>query len=136
MEKETETIKGLMSSTATDELVENETEAKEEIVYDDFMKLDMRVAEIVHAEKMENADKLLKLQVDLGSSKRQIISGIAKHYEPSDLVGKKIVCVTNLKPVKLRGELSEGMILSGEGPDGTLSLTTTDTTLPNGSVVE
>src|SRR5690625_7602259 len=84
---------------------------------------------------MKNADKLLKLQVDLGETKRQIISGIAQYYEPSELIGKKVICVTNLKPVKLRGELSEGMILSGEGPDGSLSLATTDAVLPNGSVV-
>lgn len=136
MAKEIEVIKNLMTSTAQEELETEETEGKQEIVYDDFMKLDLRVAEIVHAEKMKNADKLLKLQVDLGHSKRQIISGIAKYYEPSELVGKKVICVTNLKPVKLRGELSEGMILSGEGPDGSLSLATTDVSLPNGSVVE
>src|SRR5690625_4547408 len=100
------------------------------------MKLNLSVEEIKHAEKMENADKLLKLQVDLGFNKRQIISGIAKYYEPSELVGKKVICVTNLKPVKLRGELSEGMILSGEGKDGQLSLATTDESLPNGSIVE
>ena len=136
LEKEIEVIKNLMTSTAQEELATKETESKQEIVYDDFMKLDLRVAEIVHAEKMRNADKLLKLQVDLGHTKRQIISGIAKYYEPSELVGKKVICVTNLKPVKLRGELSEGMILSGEGPDGSLSLATTDASLPNGSVVE
>src|SRR5699024_10122453 len=133
MDKEVKTIKGLMTSTIPDE-VKEEADRKSEVVYDDFMKLDLRVAEIVHAEKMKNADKLLKLQVDLGINKRQIISGIAKYYEPSELIGKKVICVTNLKPVKLRGELSEGMILSGEGPDGSLSLATTDATLPNGSI--
>src|SRR5699024_8452849 len=118
MEDEVAKIKGLMTSTSpvADEEVEKE-KGKAEIVYDDFMKLDMRVAEIVKAEKMKNADKLLKLQVDLGTNKRQIISGIAKYYDPETLVGKKVICVTNLKPVKLRGEMSEGMILSGEGPD-------------------
>ena len=136
MEKEVEKIQGLMTSTVPAEEEVEETDGKPEIVFDEFMKLDLRVAEIVHAEKMKNADKLLKLQVDLGASKRQIISGIAEFYEPSDLVGKKVICVTNLKPVKLRGELSEGMVLSGEGPDGTLSLATTDASLPNGSVVE
>src|SRR5699024_11967334 len=62
-----------------------------EILYDDFMKLDLRVAEVIYAEKMKNADKLLKLQVDLGTSKRQIISGIAEYYEPSALIGKKVI---------------------------------------------
>src|SRR5699024_1619056 len=105
-------------------------------VFDDFMKLDLRVGEIVKADKMKNADKLLQLQVDLGDHKRQIISGIAEYYTPSDLVGKKVICVTNLKPAKLRGKMSEGMILSGESSDGTLSLAMTDQDLPNGSVVE
>lgn len=136
MEKEVEKIQGLMTSTVPAEEEVEETDSKPEIVFDEFMKLDLRVAEIVHAEKMKNADKLLKLQVDLGASKRQIISGIAEFYEPSDLIGKKVICVTNLKPVKLRGELSEGMVLSGEGSDGRLSLATTDASLPNGSVVE
>ena len=136
MEEEVEVIKGLMTSSVPEQPTEEVKADKPEIVYDDFMKLDLRVAEVVHAEKMKNADKLLKLQVDLGHSKRQIISGIAKYYDPSELVGKKVICVTNLKPVKLRGELSEGMILSGEGPDGTLSLATTIASLPNGSVVE
>ena len=133
MEKEIETIKKMMKGPAAEQ---KESDFKDEIVYDDFMKLDLRVAEIVKASKMENADKLLKLQVDLGSEKRQIISGIAEHYKPEELVGKKVICVANLKPVKLRGEMSEGMILTGEGPDGKLSLTTVEDSLPNGAIVE
>ena len=78
----------------------------------------------------------MQLQVDLGDHKRQIISGIAKYYTPSDLIGRKVICVTNLKPVKLRGQMSEGMILSGEDEDGNLSLATTDQSLPNGSIVK
>src|SRR5699024_8414304 len=137
MEEEVAKIKGMMTSTLPkQEEVKKDADAKAEIVYDDFMKLDMRVAEVTKAEKMKNADKLLKLQVDLGTEKRQIISGIAKHYEAEALVGKKVICVINLKPVKLRGEMSEGMILSGEGPDGKLSLAMTDQSLPNGSKVE
>lgn len=100
------------------------------------MKLDLRVGEVLKAEKVKKADKLLKLQLDLGSEKRQIVSGIAKYYEPEQLVGKKVICVTNLKPVKLRGEMSEGMILSGEDEKGNLSLATVDSSLPNGSVVK
>ena len=133
MEKEIETIKGMMTGPAK----QAESDFKDEVVYDDFMKLDLRVAEIVKAKKMKNADKLLQLQVDLGSEKRQIISGIAEHYEPEELIGQKVIVVANLKPVKLRGEMSEGMILSGEGPDGKLSLATVaDKNLPNGSIVE
>ncbi|MFD2131063.1 methionine--tRNA ligase [Pseudogracilibacillus auburnensis] len=133
MEEEVQAIKSMMKSTVVEE---KKVEGKAEIVYDDFMKLDFRVAEILKAEKMKNADKLLKLQVDIGSEKRQIISGIAQHYDANELVGKKVICVINLKPVKLRGEMSEGMILSGEGPDGKLSLATVEESLPNGSVVE
>src|SRR5690625_2064326 len=133
LEDEIQKIKIMMQPSVSEEETISE---KSEILYDDFMKLDLRVAEIVRAEKMKNADKLLKLQVDLGNKKKQIISGIAKFYTPESLVGKKVICVTNLKPTKLRGEMSEGMILSGEGPDGTLSLATVDSALPNGSIVE
>src|SRR5690625_3623517 len=132
MGEEIETIKSMM----TPGVQEDKLETKDEIVYDDFAKLDLRVGEIVQASKMKNADKLLKLQVDLGKEKRQIVSGIAEFYEPKQLIGQKVVCVVNLKPVKLRGEMSEGMILSGEGPDGTLALATVAKDLPNGSIVE
>ncbi|MEI3604555.1 methionine--tRNA ligase [Pseudogracilibacillus sp. SE30717A] len=135
MEEEIETIKKMMKSTIP-AVEEKQAEQKEEVLYDDFMKLDLRVAEIVKADKMKNADKLLKLQVDIGSEKRQIISGIAEFYAPEQLVGKKVICITNLKPVKLRGEMSEGMILSGEDEKGNLSLATVEQTLPNGSVVK
>ena len=134
MEDEIAAIKALMTPAVqqTDESLET----KAEIAFDDFTKLDLRVGEIVRAEKMKNADKLLKLQVDLGKETRQIISGIAKYYEPQQLIGHKVISVVNLKPVKLRCEMSEGMILSGEGPDGTLSLATVADSLPNGSIVE
>ena len=133
MEEEVTAIKNMMKSTAVEA---KKVEQKKEVLYDDFMKLDLRVAEVLKAEKMKNADKLLKLQVDIGSEKRQIISGIAEYYQPEDLVGKKVICITNLKPVKLRGEMSEGMILSGEDEKGNLSLATVEKSLPNGSVVK
>lgn len=107
----------------------------EEITIDDFMKLDLRVAEVISAEPVKKADKLLKLQLDLGYEKRQVVSGIAKFYKPEELVGRKVICVTNLKPVKLRGELSEGMILAGS-EDGALSLATIAESLPNGARVK
>ena len=100
------------------------------------MKSDMRVAEVNKAEKVAKTDKLLKIPIDLGAEKRQVISGIAEYYEPEDLVGRKVICVTNLKPVKLRGEMSEGMILSGEDEHGKLVLATVEQSLPNGSVVK
>ena len=131
MEEEVASIKAKMSKP--EEKVEEESN---EITFDEFTKVDLRVGEVLHAEKMKNADKLLKLQIDLGSEQRQIISGIAQYYEPEALVGRKVIVVANLKPVKLRGEMSEGMILSGEDEDGTLSLATVSGALPNGSVVK
>ena len=102
-----------------EEKVESIPEA-EEITIDDFMKVELRVAEVMEAEPVKKADKLLKLQLDLGYEKRQVVSGIAQYYKPEELVGKKVICVTNLKPVKLRGELSQGMILAGS-KDGKLA---------------
>ena len=87
-------------------------EKSEEISIDDFAKVELRVANVLEAEKIEGSDKLLKLQVDLGYEKRQIVAGIAQHYEPVDLIGKQVVIVANLKPVKLRGEMSYGMVLA------------------------
>ncbi len=133
VEKEVKIIKDMMKQPEPEK---KNTAKTNEVTYDDFMKLDLKVAEVVRAEKMENADKLLRLQLDLGEEKRQVISGIAKFYTPEEMVGKKVICVTNLKPVKLRGELSEGMILSGEDKDGKLSLATVESDLPNGSVVK
>ncbi|MGG1572730.1 methionine--tRNA ligase [Fictibacillus sp. NRS-1165] len=112
-----------------------EKEETDEISIDDFMKVDLRVAQVVEAEPVKKADKLLKLQLDLGFEKRQVVSGIAKYYRPEDLVGQKVICVTNLKPVKLRGELSEGMILAGSAGDQ-LTLATVDQSLPNGAKVK
>lgn len=136
VEKEVETIKNMMKKPPEEPKKKKSDNKKAEIVFDDFMKLDLRVAEVVHAEKMKNADKLLRLQLDVGTDKRQVISGIAEYYKPEDLVGKKVICVTNLKPVKLRGELSEGMVLSGEDENGNLALASVAGDLPNGSVVK
>jgi methionyl-tRNA synthetase len=117
------------------EEVEVEAEVIDEITIDDFMKIDLRVAEVISAEPIKKTDKLLKLQLDLGYEKRQVVSGIAQYYKPEELVGRKVICITNLKPVKLRGELSQGMILAGS-IDGKLSLATVDQSLPNGAKVK
>jgi methionyl-tRNA synthetase len=114
---------------------EEKPEQPEEISIDDFMKIDLRVAEVIACEPIKKADKLLKLQLDLGYEKRQVVSGIAQYYKPEELVGRKVICITNLKPVKLRGELSQGMILAGS-KDGQLSLATVDQSLPNGAKVK
>src|SRR5699024_8731525 len=137
VEKEVQIIKDMMHQNVPEEKPAAKIpEQADEIVYDDFMKVDMRVAEILKAEKVKKTDKLIKMQLDIGTEKRQVISGIAQYYSPEELVGRKVICVTNLKPVKLRGEKSEGMILSGEDPDGNLSLAKADESLPNGSVVK
>jgi methionyl-tRNA synthetase len=89
-----------------------------EITIDDFVKVDLRVAQILVAERVPKADKLLRLEVDLGYEKRQILAGIAQYYEPEKLVGRKIVIVANLAPRKMRGLESNGMLLAASLPDG------------------
>lgn len=140
IQEEVTFIKEKMQSTApasppVEDKKEEEKPDSEEIEIDDFMKIDLRVAKVIAAEPVKKADKLLKLQLDLGYETRQVVSGIAKFYTPEELVGRRVICVTNLKPVKLRGELSQGMILAG-GKDGMLSLATVDESLPLGARVK
>ncbi len=110
-------------------------EKKPEIAIEDFAKLDLRVAEVVACERVEKSDKLLKLTIKLGEETRTVVSGIAKSYAPEDLSGRRVVLVSNLKPAKLRGITSEGMILCAEDADGKLSLVSPDTAIASGSVV-
>ena len=111
-------------------------ELKAEITFEDFTKVDLRVATIIAAEKMKKANKLLQLRVDLGFEERTIISGIAEHYKPEEIIGTKVSVVVNLAPRKMRGVLSEGMILMAENAaTGALAFCTTDEHLPNGSVI-
>jgi len=105
---------------AAEESVKADKPLKEEIVYDDFAKMDLRVGTILAAEKVAKADKLLKLEVDLGFEKRTIVSGIAQHFSPEEIVGKQITVVANLAPRKLKGIESKGMILMAENADGKL----------------
>jgi methionyl-tRNA synthetase len=90
---------------------------KPTITYEDFAKIDLRIATILAAEPHPNADKLLKLQIDLGGEQRQLCAGIRPHYDPASLVGKQIVVVTNLAPRTLRGEVSDGMLLAANETD-------------------
>ena len=108
---------------------------KPTITYDDFAKLDLRLATILSAERIEKSDKLLKLQVSLGENTRQVIAGIGKSYEPIELIGKKVVILTNLEPRSLMGEESQGMILAGGGEIGQVSLLSTTDDLPDGTSV-
>ncbi|NLJ85912.1 MAG: methionine--tRNA ligase [Firmicutes bacterium] len=102
---------------------------------DDFAKLDLRVAKIKAAEPVSGADRLLKLQIEIGDEERQIVAGIAQHYQPDELVGKQIVVVANLKPAKVRGVVSEGMLLAASTADN-LSLVTIEKDLPSGARVK
>ncbi|NLC52775.1 MAG: methionine--tRNA ligase [Firmicutes bacterium] len=107
---------------------------QEQITIDEFAKIQLRVAKVLAAEKIEGADKLLRLQVRLGSEERQIVAGIARYYQPEELVGKEIVIVANLKPAKLRGVLSQGMILAA-GDGDNLALVVPEKTVGDGAEV-
>lgn len=109
---------------------------KPEIVYDDFDKLDLRIGTILTAEKVQKADKLLKLEIDLGFEKRTIVSGIAQHFAPEALVNKQVIVVANLAPRKMRGIESHGMILTAEETSGKLILVNPDALAANGSNVK
>lgn len=113
-----------------------ETIDTEYISIDDFSKMDLRVGEVLQCEKVEKADKLLKSQIKIGNEIRQIVSGIAKHYTPEEMVGKKVIVVCNLKPVKLRGILSEGMILAASDENGNLVLASVDQDIESGAKVK
>ena len=101
-------------------------EAKEEVTFDDFMKMQFQVGEIIACEEVKKSKKLLCSQVKIGSQVKQIVSGIKSNYKPEDMVGKKVMVLVNLKPAKLAGIVSEGMILCAEGFDGELALMTPD----------
>ncbi|HRO85641.1 MAG TPA: methionine--tRNA ligase subunit beta, partial [Niabella sp.] len=108
---------------------------KDQIQYDDFAKLDFRTGTILSAEKVEKADKLLKLEIDLGFEMRTIVSGIALHFKPEEIVGKKVVVVANLAPRKMRGIESNGMILMAEDADGKFIFINGDTDCANGLAI-
>lgn len=105
------------------------------ITIDDFAKVELRIAKVLEAEKVKGADKLLKLQIKIGDEKRQIVAGIAKHYAPEELIGKRIVVVANLKPAKLRGIESQGMLLAASN-EQSLTLITVDRDIDSGARVK
>ncbi len=111
------------------------SQPKPTIVYEDFAKLELRVGTIVSAEKVEKADKLLKLGIDLGNEQRTVVSGIAQHYQPDEIVGRQVVVVANLAPRKMRGIESNGMILMAEDPSGRLHFINPADNIPPGSGV-
>ncbi len=110
-------------------------EEQEQISFEDFKKLKLKVAKIVQAEKIVKSNKLLKLQIEIGEEKRQIVAGVSQHYTPEELIGKNIIVVANLKPAKLMGELSQGMMLAAKNDEDGLCLLTTEKPMKSGSEV-
>jgi len=108
---------------------------KETIQFDDFMKLDLRVGTILEAKKVEKSNKLLEFLIDTGVDKRTILSGIAKHYSPEDMVGKQVTIIANLAPRKMMGTESQGMILMAEDNAGNLRLLQPNEDVEPGSII-
>jgi methionyl-tRNA synthetase len=102
---------------------------------EEFAKVEMRVGQVIEAERVEGSRKLIKMRVDIGSEKRQVVAGIAGFYEPANLLNKKIILVVNLKPAKLMGVLSDGMVLAAVDGDRPILATFTED-VPNGSLLK
>ena len=132
--KQEQKNKLMTENKSPDSLLSLSKEAKT-IVYDDFAKIDLKTGTILSAEKIEKADKLLKLEIDLGFEKRTILSGIALHFTPEEIIGKQVVVVANLAPRKMRGIESNGMILMAEDKDGKLYFVSPDQKITDGSSV-
>ena len=131
IEKEVNEAKKKAEKEAKEAKKSEKDDENAEITIDDFAKVKLKVGEVIECKRVEGADKLLVSQIKIGDEVRQIVSGIAKYYSPEEMVGKKVVVVTNLKPVKLRGVLSSGMILAASDKDG-LSLITPDKDIESG----
>ena len=132
---EDEMIEEQISKLGNDE-IKIEKKEEELISYDDFMKTKLKVAEILSAEKVTKSKKLMKLRVMLDDGERQLIAGIAEHYNPEDLIGKKVVVVANLQPAKLMGEESRGMILAVDKEPGGMQILIVDNSVKNGTRVK
>jgi methionyl-tRNA synthetase len=109
---------------------------KPQITIDDFKRVDLRIAKVITAERVPKSEKLLKLQISIGTEQRQVIAGIAQHYTPEDLVGKKIVVVANLAPAKLMGQESQGMLLAASNSNNKLTILTIANDIEEGSAVK
>ncbi|MBP7464372.1 MAG: methionine--tRNA ligase subunit beta, partial [Bacteroidales bacterium] len=129
-------VNKLLQTKATNEAAaQKPAPAKEAIQYDDFTKLDIRIATIKEAEKVPKADKLLKIVLETGLDTRVVVSGIAQYYKPEDIIGRQVCLLANLAPRKLRGIESQGMILMASEPDGTLKFVSPESVMVNGSTV-
>lgn len=123
------------AAAAGDDSEAIDIESKPEITFDDFMKMQFQVGEIISCKAVEKSKKLLCSQVKIGSQVKQIVSGIRKYYTPEEMVGKKVMVLVNLKPAKLAGVLSEGMLLCAEDADGNLALVTPEKPMPSGAEI-
>lgn len=135
LEKEILKLKEKENTINKEETKKEKSEIEEFISIDDFAKVNFKIGKVIECEKVEKSDKLLKSQIKIGNETRQIVSGIAKYYTPEQMIGKSVVVVTNLKPVKLRGVLSEGMILAASDESGNLNVITTDGNIEDGAEV-
>lgn len=135
VDKEIEALNELISSNKKEEEPVEEIELAPEISIDDFAKVELRVAKVIKCEPVPKAKKLLCLQLDDGMGGRQVVSGIAKWYKPEDLIGKKVIVVANLKPVKLCGVESQGMICAADLPNGDAQVIFPDQSIPVGSKI-
>ena len=138
MESKKAAVKDASEETAEDEKEDEDVidiEPKEEITYEDFSKMQFQVGEIISCEAVKKSKKLLCSQVKIGSQVKQIVSGIKAHYTPEEMVGKKVMVLVNLKPAKLAGVLSEGMLLCAEDADGNLALMTPEKKMPAGAEI-
>jgi len=134
LQAEIREVQGVTATSAQPESSISEEENEGLINLEQFQLVDLRVAAVLSAEKIARSDKLLKVELDAGEGeKRQVVAGIAGHYRPEELIGKRVLFVANLKPVKLRGVLSQGMLLAANGEDGKLALTTVDRDISPGS---
>jgi methionyl-tRNA synthetase len=122
-----------MASEVNNEPVEKTIEL---ITIEDFAKIDLRIAKVLTAEKVEGSEKLIKLRIKVSGEERQIVAGIAQHYQPEELPGKEIVVVANLKPAKLRGLVSEGMLLAASNDQGQVVILRPDIEVGEGSKVK
>jgi methionyl-tRNA synthetase len=135
IEAQLKKLADIKAANAAAAAAEHVTEQKEECTFEEFQKMDIRVSTILEAEKVAKTKKLLKLTVDTGIDKRTIVSGIAEHFTPEELIGRQVLVLVNLAPREMRGIVSQGMILMAEDASGKLELLSPEHKTNNGAIV-
>ena len=135
IQKQLDKLQATKEANLAAEKAQNVEAQKDNVSFDDFQKMDIRVSTILTAEKVAKTKKLLKLTVDTGIDQREIVSGIAEHFTPEELVGKQVLVLVNLEPRELKGTLSRGMILMAEDASGKLRLLQPNEAVNNGAIV-